>query len=168
MNLHSFFKLSSARRVSYTELKELTEVAAQYVLRHSSVQWLTMKYIVIRIIEQWSNLKEYFLPFIPEQKEFKRSIKGTKQYESIAECVKDNMTLPYLFFTVFLAHQYETFLVTFQSEKPFIHMLLTNLLENFVGKKLFLCIWISENEKCFRSCSVEFEGKRKFEAINFY
>ena len=66
VNLHSFFKLSSARREGYTELKELTEVAAQYVLRHSSVQWLTMKYVVIRIIEQWSNLKEYFLRFIPK------------------------------------------------------------------------------------------------------
>ena len=142
MNLHNFLKLFSAKREGYTKLQELTEVAAQYVLRHSSVQWLTMKCIVIRVIEQWLNLKEHLLPFIPKQKEFKRSIKGTKPYESIAECLKDNMTLPYLFLTVFLAHQYETFLVTFQSEKPLIHMLLTNLLENFVSKKSFLCIWI--------------------------
>ena len=49
---------------------------------------------------------------------------------------------PYLSFTVFLPHQYEAFLVTFQSGKPLIHMLfhgmmslLTNLLENFVSKK---------------------------------
>ena len=142
VNLHSFFKLYSARREDYTKLQELTEVAAQYVLRHSSVQWLTMKYVVIRRVEQWSNLKEYFLRFIPKQKEFKRSIKGTKRYKSIVECLKDNMTLPYLSFTDFLAHQYETFLVTFQSEKPLIHMLfhrmtslLTNLLENFDSKK---------------------------------
>ena len=38
VNLHSFFKLSSARREDYTKLQELTEVAAQYVLRHSSVR----------------------------------------------------------------------------------------------------------------------------------
>ena len=115
VNFHRFFKVSSARREDYTKLQELTEVAAQYVLRHSWVRWLTMKYVIIMIIEQWSNLKEYFLRFLPKKKKFKRSIKGTRWYESIVECLKDNMTLPYLSFTVFLAHQYETFLVTFQS-----------------------------------------------------
>ena len=38
VNLHSFFKLYSARREDYTKLQELTEVAAQYVLQHSSVR----------------------------------------------------------------------------------------------------------------------------------
>ena len=37
VNLYSFFKLSSARREDYTKLQELTEAAAEYVLRHSSV-----------------------------------------------------------------------------------------------------------------------------------
>ena len=37
VNLHSFFKLYSARREDYTKLQELTEVAPQYVLQHSSV-----------------------------------------------------------------------------------------------------------------------------------
>ena len=52
VNLHSFLKLSSARPEDYTRLQKLTEVPAQYVLQHSSVRWLTMKYVVIRIIEQ--------------------------------------------------------------------------------------------------------------------
>ena len=113
VNLHSFFKLSSAREEDYTKLQKLTEVAAQYVLRQFLVRWLAIKYVVIRIIEQWSNLKKYFLRFIPKQKKSKRSIKGAKRYESIVEYLKDNMILPYLSFTVFLDHQYETFLVTF-------------------------------------------------------
>ena len=76
--VHSCFKLSSDRPEDYTKLQELTEVAIQYVSRHSLVQWLTMKYVVIRIIDQWSNLEEDFLRFIPKQKEFKRSINSTK------------------------------------------------------------------------------------------
>lgn len=51
------------------------------------------------------------------------------------------MTPPYLSLMVFHAHHCETFLVTFQSEKPLILMLLhgmtsllTNLIENFVSK----------------------------------
>ena len=43
MNLHICFKLSSARQGDYTKLQELTEVATQYVLQQSLVQWLTMK-----------------------------------------------------------------------------------------------------------------------------
>ena len=50
--MHSCFKLSSDMREDYTELQELTKVAIQYVLRHSLVQWLTMKYVVIRITDQ--------------------------------------------------------------------------------------------------------------------
>ena len=80
-----------------------------------------MKYV--RIMEQWPNLEEYSLCFTPKQKEFNRSIKGTQRYENIVECFKNNMTLPYLPFITFVAHQYETFLLTFQLEKPLIHML---------------------------------------------
>ena len=42
VDLHDFFKLSSARREDYSNLQDLTEVASQYVLRHSSVRWLTL------------------------------------------------------------------------------------------------------------------------------
>ena len=58
VNFDSLFKPCSARRENYAKLQELSEVAAQYVLRHSLVRWLRIKYVVIRIIEQWSNLKE--------------------------------------------------------------------------------------------------------------
>ena len=74
VNLHVFFKLSSARHEDYSHLEDVTEVTAHYVLRHSSVLWLTMKYVLVRITEQWPNLKEYFITFIPKQKEFKQTI----------------------------------------------------------------------------------------------
>ena len=64
----AFFKLSSARREDYSNLQDLTEVASQYVLRHSSVKWLTLKFVLVRIIEQWTNLTEYFCKYIPKQK----------------------------------------------------------------------------------------------------
>lgn len=79
------------------------------------------------------NLEEYFLHFSTKQKEFKCSVKGTKQYESIVEYLKKNMTLPHLPFTAFLVHQFETYLATFQSEKPSIHTLfhgMTSLIVN--------------------------------------
>lgn len=142
VNLHGFFKLSSARREDYRDLEAVTDVTAHYVLRHSSVRWLTMKYVIVRIIEQWSNLQEYFLTFLPKQKEFKQSIKETKRYKQIVEVLKDELALPYLSFTSFLANQYEGYLLKFQSEEPLIHMLhsgmsnlLTGLMKCFVNKK---------------------------------
>ena len=52
------------------------------------------------------------------------------------------MNLPYLAFVIFLSNEYESYLLTFQSEKPLIHFLfhvmstlLTNILRHFVNKK---------------------------------
>ena len=142
VNLHGFFKLSRARHEDYSHLEDATEVTAHYVLRHSSVRWLTMKYVLVRIIEQWPNLKEYFITFIPKQKEFKQTIKETKRYKQIVEVFENELTLPYLSFVTFLAHRYENYSLKFQSEEPLIHMLhsgmsslLTDLMQNFVNKK---------------------------------
>lgn len=155
VNLHGFFKLSSARREDYRNLEALTSVTSQYVLRHSSVRWLTMKYVVVRIIEQWPNLKEYFLKFLPKQKEFKKSVSPTKRYKQIVEILQDDLSLPYLSFVAFLSHQYEYFLLKFQSEEPLIHVLfngmeslITALMQMFVNNKsLFL---IKDGERVFK------------------
>ena len=120
----------------------MTEITALYVLRHSSVRWLTMKYVLVRIIEEWPNLKEYFITFLPMQEEFKQTIKETKRYKQILEVFENEMTLPYLSFVTFLPHRYEIYLLKFQSEEPLIHMLhldmsslLTDLMRNFANKK---------------------------------
>ena len=106
VDLHSFFKMSSARREDYKSLDEITNVTGQYALRHSSVRWLTLKYVLVRIVEQWSNLLGYFLKY---------EIKETKRYKNLIELLKDDLTLPYLAFSIFLAHEYEAFLLMFQT-----------------------------------------------------
>ena len=123
VNLNGIFKLSSARHEDYSHLEDATKVTGHYVLRHSSVRWLTKKYVLVRIIEQWPNLKEYFITFICKQKEFKQTIKETKRYKQIAEVFENELTLPYLSFVTFLAHRYEHYSLKFQSEEPLIHML---------------------------------------------
>ena len=147
VNLHGFCKLSSARYKDYSHQEDMTEVTAHYFLRHSSVCWLTMKYVLIRIIEQWPNLKEYFITFLSKQKEFKQTIKETKCYRQIVEVFENELALPYLSFFIFLAHTYESYLLQFQSEELLhftwtVHMLhsgisslLTDIMQNFINKK---------------------------------
>ena len=77
VDLHGFFKFLSTRREDYKEMEDGTDFAADYALRHSSVRWLTLKFVLVRIIEQWENLRTYFLEFLPKQKIFKREIKTT-------------------------------------------------------------------------------------------
>ena len=43
--------------------------------------WLTLKYVVVRLLDPWENLSEYFLRFLPGQSNFKREIKETQQYK---------------------------------------------------------------------------------------
>ena len=75
VDLHNFFKLSSARHKDYSSMEELANITSKYLLRHSSVRWPTLKYVLVRIIEQWENLKKYFLSFLPKLKDFKRYVK---------------------------------------------------------------------------------------------
>ena len=93
-------------------------------------------------MEQWDNLKQYFLVFLPKQKSFVREIKEAARYKRIVQNLKLNLTLPYLAFVVFIAHSFDDFLVFFQSSEPLIHILyermkdlLTKIMSYFIKKK---------------------------------
>ena len=141
-DIYLFFKLSSARREDYSDLGKITEVAAAYTVKHSSTRWLSLKFVCIRILEQWDNLKQYLLVFLPKQKNFVREIKETARYKRIVQNLKSNLTLSYLAFVVFIAHSFDDFLVLFQSSEPLIHILyeqmkdlLTKIMSYFIKKK---------------------------------
>ena len=56
------------RKEDYKEIEDVTDVIAHYALRNSSFRWLTLKFVLVRIIEQLENLRAYFLEFLPKQK----------------------------------------------------------------------------------------------------
>ena len=89
VDLHGFFKLPSVQREDYKEIEDVTDVTAHYDLRHLSVPWLTLKFVLVRIIEQWENQRTYFLEFLPKQKIFKREIKTIHCYVNIKEGLED-------------------------------------------------------------------------------
>ena len=142
LDLHYFFKLSSARRMDYKSVEALTEVTAWYMLRYTSSRWLSLKPAALRILEQWPNILEYFLKFLPSLNIFAKEIRDTGRYKRIASMLENEMTPAYLAFVVFVAQDFESFLLKFQKKEPQIHnlyggmgSLLSSLFQKFVRKE---------------------------------
>ena len=67
-DIYVFFKLSAGRREDYASLANITNVATEFAKKFGATRWLCMKHVGVRWLEQWENLKEYFLTFLPKQK----------------------------------------------------------------------------------------------------
>ena len=88
-NICSSFKLSSARREDYTSLESVTGVVAEYTKKQVETRWVSMKYVAVWCLEQWSNLKGYFLKFLRKQKNFNWEIGNTTRYTHLKTCFAD-------------------------------------------------------------------------------
>ena len=56
------------------------------------------EYVAVRYLEQWPNLKEYFLKFLPKQKNFKLEIENTARYTRLKTCFADPTMEAYVAF----------------------------------------------------------------------
>ena len=74
-------KYSSARMEDYKNMQKVIDYVAWYVLKHCSTRWFTIIKVMVKIVEQWKKFCEYFLKFMPEQKNFKKEIKDTVHYK---------------------------------------------------------------------------------------
>ena len=116
---------------------------AEYAKKHVPTRWITMKYVCLRTLEQYENLKEYFLVKLPKEDSFRRNILPTDRYRYIRDSLNDKTTEGYIAFAAFVSQEFESFLIPFQSSEPMIHLLypemckfLTGLLQKFIRKKI--------------------------------
>ena len=123
VDINYFFKLSSTRREDYTSLESVTGVIAEYANKDVETCWVFMKYLGVRCLEQCPNLKEYYLKFLPKQKNFKREIENTARYTYMDTCFEDPTVETYVAFVAFITQNFESFLFPFQSKDPMIHLL---------------------------------------------
>ena len=77
-DLHGFFSKSAARRVEYSQSELITKLSSKFMLRHVKTQWLSLEKVLVRIIEQWQNLKEYFLVTIKGDPDIKNIEKNER------------------------------------------------------------------------------------------
>ena len=141
LDINFFFKLSASRRAAYQKISEVTDIVAEHALKHSTTRWVTLRRVLVRLIEQYENLKQYFLVFLPFKSTFKSTVQGTARYTR-KKVLEDESTLQYLSFVFFFATDSEMFLTKFQSTKPLIHSLyeemeklLWNAMSKFVKSK---------------------------------
>lgn len=116
-NLVLWFRHSPSRRADYLQIARM----GRFLSHFTFTRWLDIDSILERVIEQWMNLKEYFLHYLPKQKK----ISMTKhRYLPIKTILQTNSTLIRLNFLVFLSHNiYRQILVWFQQSQPLIHLL---------------------------------------------
>lgn len=101
--------------------------------------------MLTRIIEQWDNLKDIFLVFLPKQKDFKKDVETTQRYQTIRKYLLSKTSVLYMSFAVYLAGILEPFIILFQSSKPLVHVLypaigdmLFDLMSNFIKKSVLV------------------------------
>ena len=63
-------KYSAAQREDYVHTFGVTEITAHSLLRHCTTRWLSSHKVLVRIIEQYENLKEYFLKTFQDCQDF--------------------------------------------------------------------------------------------------
>ncbi len=159
-----WFRHSPARREDYLKIsKTLSNDIGKFIRHFSITRWLEIGSILERIIEQWTNLEEYFLRFIPTKK--KASV-DKDRYLPIKIILQTKITLIRLNFLVYLSHNiYGQILVWFQETKPLIHLLydeceqlIRRLFSHFINEDLIknktldelinIPYYIQENQKC--------------------
>ena len=147
-DLHFFFKYSSARREDYALLASIAGVTTEYMKKHAETCWVSIKYVALCCLEQRENLKEHFLKFLPQQKNFKKEVEKTQRYLRTKTALSKPIMEAYVLFVAFVAHDFQEFLVPFQSTEPMIHLLYPALckLMNVLQRKFIRKIKLSSDD----------------------
>lgn len=149
-DLFGFFKLSAARREDLKEIQQLLESEEKFLLRHVSSRWLTLGPVITRILTVYAALEEYFLNFLPKQKDSWNAIQRNARYQRIVCALKDPSTVVYLEFISALMPTLQSYLTLFQTDGPLIHILFNKM--NELLRNMMLRFMKEE-------CVVNLEGK---------
>ena len=145
VDLHGFFKLSTARREDLEELRAELDADGEneFFFRHVASRWLTMGVTVERALKHWKVLKEYFIEFLSKSTEKSHTeTQKNDRFKRIVVALKPSaskLTFSRLKLITFLCSKTEYYLRTFQAEKPMIHrlhnencLLISNMMSSFV------------------------------------
>lgn len=126
-DVYFFLKNSAVRREDFKCMEEITHETAHFLLKHVSSRWLSAGPVAQRLVEQWANISEYFLTFLPKQKLLEKQLAASSGYKRICKILKEPSTQCYLAFIAYAHKLFESFSLCFQSKDPKIHLLYSEM-----------------------------------------
>ena len=124
----------------------VTEITAHFLLRHCT-SWWSLDKVLVRIIEQYENAKEYFLKTLPKLPgcRWKNGVEQTERYQRIKSNLNNPGALVYMSFVVYIAQDFKNFVLPLQAEEPKINILKTkytrlvkDILSKFIDEEIYL------------------------------
>jgi len=100
------------------EFQDFFNVVRHKLLKLSKTRWLSLQKCVVRLLENWEVLKNYFILAIVEDK--------SKSAEFILEYLNDNSIKAYLLFLKYSLNFLNNFNALFQSRNILVHKLYGN------------------------------------------
>ena len=123
-DLHAHFKYSAKRTEDYLNSEDMF-TDPQKMIRHATTRWVSIVKVLVRILEQFDNLKVYFLEKLPQQEDFNRS-KGlgkSERYMRIKKALTDKKVPAILAAVVYIGNIFQNFIVPLQTKSPMIPVL---------------------------------------------
>ncbi len=141
-DIYSHFAHSAKRLAEYERFQSFTNIEPHKLLKPAQTRWLSLEQCVVRVLEQWPALEEYF----KKAAETDRLVSACTIYSAL----KNPIMKLYLHFLKFVLPKFIHFNKLFQSETPNIHFLTSYLSSTY---KSFLSCYLSSTY--IRSISLE-------------
>jgi hypothetical protein len=122
--VYHFFDGWPSRWEDFEEIQGKKKVPKHRFIKHASTRWLTILPALLRLLEQWDALKEYFLKHIPNQE---KRLMALAKYSRIVALLRDPTIMAEIHFVISVGQVFTDFSKTFQKEEPLIHLLYDEL-----------------------------------------
>ena len=102
----------AGRREDSAKASEITGILSRHLQKHCSSWLIILDKVLVKLIEQFDNLKEYFLNTFPALPGFngKRRIGSTAWYKHIRQYLTDKHVLILMYFVVIVTQYFQSFL----------------------------------------------------------
>jgi len=125
IDLHSFFKFSAKRVQDLLGVQEETEIHTRKMSRHVTTRWISIQNVLIKILDQFENLKKYFLETLPKEKGFlyKNGVGNSDRCKAIKNALVNKKLCSIMAAVASIAQDFKAFIVSMQAIKPMLPVL---------------------------------------------